>query len=134
MSDQGSVFDMASKKAKEEKAVEEKAASIESFKPFEKNEDIAKAFEKYKKLHEDIKNRIETEYKEANISQEKVREFIDATNELPEADQNRIKQVKQENQRKLKNLLPKKGESKKDLVQKKEKKKGVVKKGWMPMR
>jgi endonuclease/exonuclease/phosphatase (EEP) superfamily protein YafD len=135
MSD-GSLFDMASNKAHEEKKLQEKEKQRKALKPIQTQKEATELFEQFKKMHQELNARIENIYKEAKLTPDQVKEMISQSNNsnnFSKQDVAAIEKTKKENEQKLKKLASQlKGETKAGEPSK-PKKKSKIKKGWMPM-
>ena len=109
-----SLFDMAGKgpkKKPEQKEEAEKKAEGEKKIPegvpeIKTPEDMKAAFEHAKKMHDELKRKIDSAYEKANISPRQVKEYIDNPKHFQQSVWNAIEKTKKEIQEKLQKLMP----------------------------
>lgn len=128
------LFDMASKAQKKKK---EEPQKMRELPPEFIQQDIEAAFERYKKMHDEIKNKIENAYEEAHVSPLKFKEYVSDPTHFSATDWPQIQKTRRELDEKLEEMLPQKSEAEEKtegVPKEKRTKQGFVsKKRWLSM-
>lgn len=128
------LFDMASKAQKKK---QEEPQKVRELPPEFIQQDIGTAFERYKKMHDEIKNKVESAYEEAHLSPHKLQEYVSDPTHFSATDWPQIQKTKRELDEKLKGLLPQKSEEEEKaegVTKEKRTKQGFVsRKRWLSM-
>jgi len=126
-----SLFDLASKKKKKEEQISAPAVPQE----IKSDEDVKNVFTRYKKIHDEIKETLESAFEKAHVSPKQVEEFFSEPQRFETIEWRAINATKNEVKKKLENLLPKKEEKTAEQEEKVKKTKGgfISKKRWLSM-
>ncbi|MDB6081476.1 MAG: hypothetical protein JWO53_748, partial [Chlamydiia bacterium] len=98
---------------------------------------IDAAFERCKKMHDELKNKVEDAFEKAKINPRLFQEYVSTPTNFAQADWSAIQKTRQEIKKKLDDLLPKKTEEEETpgVVSKEKRKKTTFlsKKRWLSM-
>ena len=134
------LFDLASKKKKKEAEPEGKKGPSTpvgtSYEEFKIGDDMNAAFERYKKMHDEIKTTLEDAYEKAKVSPKQIADFFSEPRHFDAAQWRAVQVTKKEVAQKIGELLPKKSEEESPEKEEKVKKtkSGLIsKKRWLSM-
>ena len=98
-----SLFDLAGKmQKKKEPPKEVERAAVERV-PLS-NEDLQATFERCRKMHEEIKNRVESAYDQAKVSPRRIQEYVNDPKHFPEKVWKEIQATKNQYEEQLKKI------------------------------
>lgn len=141
-----SVFDVASKLPKKKSlekagtAPKEEGQVVSHEEGSFPVEDLGVQFARYKKMHNEIKSKVENTFEKANMSPSQVKEYLSSPSQFSSKAWSEVQSTKKEFDQKLEQLVPQKADKEKEKKEESEdkakpKKGGLVsKKRWLPMR